>query len=402
MAGSFICAMLIVGSTLQVFGLFIIPASETFGLSRANTNNGLIFAMVAMAIWSPIAGKLIDRYPARLIMAFGAFAYGVSFLIIANTTSLWVIGLSILGPLGLSIVCSGALVANTVTARWFFRQRGKAMGIMAVSTSAGGFTLTPIFAYLISQFGWQGTLNIVAIVIPTIILATIVLVVRDRPDEHLIATCDEFTSHPASDQCYENERTWKLKELLHNSDFWLLGFGTGLLLGCDAALMATKVPYLLDAGIGLDKAALFAACTTGSAIAGKIIAGLLADRIDPRRLFGFVVLCHLVLLSTLVILPDYWILITVASLFGMAVGGVYPVWLSLSVRVFGAKTYGTVIGSMAIIMQPISIIAIRFIGEVRDFTGDYALGFVIFAIAAICSYLLISRVRFPGEMITLD
>ena len=56
MAGGFICAMLAVGGTIYVFGLFVVPVSEAFNLSRADANNGLILNMLGMAMWSPIMG----------------------------------------------------------------------------------------------------------------------------------------------------------------------------------------------------------------------------------------------------------------------------------------------------------------------------------------------------------
>ena len=73
---------------------------------------------------------------------------------------------------------------------------------------------------------------------------------------------------------------------------------------------------------------------------------------------------------------------------GMAVGGVYPVWLSLTATVFGARSYGTIMGLMALVMQPISMAAVRFVGEAHDRTGSYDFAFFVFIGMALLAYVL--------------
>ena len=80
--------------------------------------------------------------------------------------SLGQIAFAIVGPVALAVTSAGALAGNTVTARWFQRHRGRALGILAVSTSAGGFLMTPLFAALIDNYGWRDALDIVSIAIP--------------------------------------------------------------------------------------------------------------------------------------------------------------------------------------------------------------------------------------------
>ena len=398
MAGGFISTMLVVGGTLYVFGLFIVPVAEAFSLSRATVNNGLILQMLGMAIWSPLVGRALDRYPVRRIMLFGALMYGVGLLLIAGTRSPWLMGLAIIGPVALAVTSAGALAANTVTTRWFQRRRGRALGILAVATSAGGFVMTPLFAHVIERYGWQTTLVIAAIVLPALMIIAIICLVRDHPQQRDSGVSDEFprTDTAAADTAPAAEKSWSFAELARARNFWLLGMGAGLLLASDMAIMATKVPYMLDQGISMARAALFVSCMTASAVCGKILVGLLVDRVDVRYIFGVVVLCHLALLATLIVMPDYWILISVASLFGIAIGGVYPVWLALSAVVFGARTYGTVIGSMAIIMQPLAIVAVRFIGEVHDRTGAYTVGFGVFMLTVLLSFVLVMLVDGDG------
>ncbi len=104
--GSFVCAMLAVGGSVYIFGLFVIPVSEAFDLSRADVNNGLTLTLIGTAIWSPILGRLIDRFSARLVIAVGALLYAVGFFTIASSSSLWLISLAIRGPVAMGVAAA--------------------------------------------------------------------------------------------------------------------------------------------------------------------------------------------------------------------------------------------------------------------------------------------------------
>ena len=52
-------------------------------------------------------------------------------------------------------------------------------------------------------------------------------------------------------------------------------------------------------------------------------------------------------------------------------------------------------GIMALVMQPSSVIAIRFLGEVRDRTGAYDVGFGAFIFLAVIAYFLVVEITIP-------
>ena len=401
-AGGFLCAMLSVGGSIYIFTLFVLPAVEAFSLSRADANNAMILLMLGMAAWSPVIGRLLDNFSARVVMSISAFFYAAGFLIIGSSSSLLTISLAIFGPVAMGVSGAGAMAANTVVARWFRRRRGRAIGILAVATSTGGFVMVPIVSKWIENFGWRNALMITGVVVASLILASVLLLVRDRPLAKDLEGFDEFEDGEPGGADGENEpeadgEEWGFASLSRSPNFWLLTLGAGLLLASDQAILTSKAPYLRDAGVSASATATFISAMTLSAICGKLIVGFLADRFDIRRLFGGVVLCQLALLGVLIVQPDYWVLLGAASIFGMAVGGVYPVWLSLTATVFGARSYGTIMGSMALVMQPISMGAVRFVGEAHDRTGSYDFAFYVFMGMAIFAYILISKISLPSD-----
>jgi MFS family permease len=123
----------------------------------------------------------------------------------------------------------------------------------------------------------------------------------------------------------------------------------------------------------------------------------MADYFDIRHLFALVALFHFLLLAVFLIQPNYWSMLIFASIFGAAVGGIYPVWTTLTAAAFGAPSFGAVFGFMAPFMQIMSIVFVRFIGEVHSRTGSYDLAFQFFIFTVILAAGFIYAMRLPGK-----
>src|ERR1700712_3505811 len=153
LTGAFV-ALLFAGIVHTSFGFFIVPVSQELHISRADTNNWLSMMSVGSALFAPIAGRLIDRFSIRLVMAIGAIILAASFIAISQTSSLWLLLLLAL-PVAFGTDCAGALSASTVAARWFRRRRGRALMIVGIASTGSGVTLAPLVAYLVGTHGWR-------------------------------------------------------------------------------------------------------------------------------------------------------------------------------------------------------------------------------------------------------
>lgn len=396
LAAAFLSAMIAAGCGIHVFGLLVVAVTAEFAISRAEVNNGMIALMLGIAIWSPLVGKLLDRLSSRLVMAAGGVAIGSGLVAISQSHSLPLITLYIVGPVALGVAAAGTLASNTVVVRWFKLRRGRALGLLAISTSAAGFLLVPVVALLIEHFGWRTALLQLGLAAGGLILAVTLLGIRNRPQGTEPGFTREFgggDNTSASPQ----DSDWTFRELLGNRSFWLLTIGVGLLFASDQAVMASQVPYFQDSGISLPAASMIVSCMTLSAVVGKLIVGALADRVDLRLLFLAITVAHVGLLLVYVVQPGYWLLLVFVSLMGIAVGGVYPVWTTLIAWHFGAQSFGTVMGAMVILMKPIAMLALYFIGAVHDHTGSYRQGFAVLIITVCVSAIMVSALRRPDS-----
>lgn len=396
--GAFCSALIVAGCTSYIFGLFVIPVTEEFGISRASTNNGFIAFLIGVGVLSPVVGYWLDRISARLVVLCGGLTFGAGMIALSFAHSLSLMLILIAGPISFGMAACGTLAANTIVVRWFGQRRGRALGILAVSTSAGGFIFSPLTALMIEQLGWRSALLCIGIIAITVISLMAMLVIRNQPRKNESCYQQEFATTEQGETneqitTTDTEHEWTYSEVLRNRNFWLLTLGIGLLYASDQAMVTTKVPYMQDIGIDLSAAALVISCITMSAILGKLLVGYLADKISLKYVFHLVALAHIAMLVVYLMAPPYWFLLTMVTLFGLGIGGVFPVWTTFVAWLFGSKSYGTIMGLMTIILKLTSIIAVRFIGEVHDATGSYVTAFMIFVAAVVLAMLMISLIR---------
>src|SRR5690554_4859277 len=76
MLGVGMCQMTLVNAT---FGVFIAPLQDAFAWSRAQLSLALALATVAIALMSPMTGRLIDRHGARQVVMASALLFGCIF-----------------------------------------------------------------------------------------------------------------------------------------------------------------------------------------------------------------------------------------------------------------------------------------------------------------------------------
>ena len=204
---------------------------------------------------------------------------------------------------------------------------------------------------------------------------------RDRPGGQEQGYELEFSgglepgAKSSEQQC---ERAWTKRELLRNRNFWLLAICIGVMFGVDQAVLVSQVPYFQDLGYDLSTAAILVSIKTISAIIGKLTIGYLADRVDLRFLFVYVAGSNALLMTIYILAPSFWLLVVAVALLGVAVGGILPVWTTMMAWLFGAGSYGTVMGLMSIILQPVAMVTLRFVGEVYDTAGSYVPAFTVF------------------------
>ncbi len=110
-------------------------------------------------IFSPLQGKLIDRFGPRVVITIGTLMAGISWMLVSRLDSLFELYLyyGVVGGLGTGIVYIGVV---GLMVRWFPEKRGFATGMVAAGYGMGAILTTfPVTASLatsgLEQTFWQ-------------------------------------------------------------------------------------------------------------------------------------------------------------------------------------------------------------------------------------------------------
>ena len=166
------------------FGVFLPDIVEDTGWSRTQLSLVISAYILVYSVLSGFSGAMTDRSGPRKVIVFGAFFLGLGYALTGIAQNLWqfFIALGLIAAIGMS----ATFVPCSVTvARWFDRDRGKALGIATSGGNFGGFLVPPIAGLLINAYGWRTTYVILGLVVAILMVGASFLIVRDRSEKGL-------------------------------------------------------------------------------------------------------------------------------------------------------------------------------------------------------------------------
>lgn len=369
----------VIGCTYSIFGLLVIPVSKEFDLSRAEINTAVICLNLGSAIVAPFIGRLLDHVPSRPVMLTCALLFGSSLVALGQSHSLALSALIIVLPLAMGVIGSGSMTMSVLIARWFTVHRGRAMTLAMIGTSTGGLLIAPLTAWLIEREGWRTALTVLGLTM-TVLLIALALLVRERPGP------DEVESKASPDavpnlQNQHGAPTEKLAiaGILSMPLFWLVGLAAGFGMAVPQAIGVSLVPLVLERGFSNMESASLIAAGAVSAIIGKFVVAILADKIDRTYLLCLLIAIPIIPALGLIYGKTLFAMIVLAVVLGLTASVIPPIFYTLLADRFGLANFGTVRGIMAPVTAVIAAAGVRFIGEMHDATGNYDLGFYILA-----------------------
>jgi MFS family permease len=184
--------------------------------------------------------------------------------------------------------------------------------------------------------------------------------------------------------------------LLRDGNFWFLAFSLGLLFSAYSAVLANINPYVTGAGFSSQQASSAIMLLAFSGLVGKLLFGMMADRIDLKVGLWLAQGLALAGCALLAIQPGYAVIMLAATVLGLAAGGMLPVWGALVAQLFGRASYGRAMGGMGPIITLSVLPGYTVTGILFDRTGDYSLSLWIFCAVIAASAVLLSLIKLPA------
>ncbi len=379
-ATGFITLFSIVGILFYGLPFFYDFWVKDFGWSRATVTSGNAFAKVAVGLLGFFAGWLIDRFGPRRLMLAGIIMGGIALVGLSMVSTLWQFYLFYVFN-ALAYMCAGPLPNQVLTARWFDKSRGKAMGFAYLGIGVGGMLVPQIARRLNAEFGWHQALMVLGIM-TVLISFPVAWLVKEKPT---------IISSPAvSEQPF-----LPLKKIVRGWPFYLLLIGSMCSIGAVSGTNQNlKLFFSIDLKYSQAEAANVLSLVLFASIIGRLLMGWLADRYPKKYVMMLVYSLVAASIPLLYFANSPGVVYLFAFIFGIGLGGDYMIIPLMAAELFGVKTMGRVMGLVLTADGIAEAVAPMLVGWLRDKSGSYANGFaalIVFAIAGIIAVMLLPK-----------
>ncbi|MBI3349892.1 MAG: MFS transporter [Burkholderiales bacterium] len=355
-----LCGAMIVTLSMGIrhgFGFWLQPVITERGWTRETFSFAMAVQNLSWGIAGPIAGMLADRFGAWKVLIAGGLLYAGGLLLMAVTSHplSFTLGAGVL----IGIAQSGSTYAviygvlgRTVSAE----KRSWAFGVAAAAGSFGQFVMIPIETWLISHFGWQGALYLLAAA--ALLILPLALGVRER----------SVTAFSGAHQSISQA----LREAFGYRSFQLLMLGY-FVCGFQVVFIGVHLPsYLKDHGLGIE-------VSTGALmliglfnIFGTYAAGMLGQRFPKRYLLSAIYGLRAVTIVIFISVPLTPISVYLfAAVIGFLWLSTVPPTNAVVAQIFGAQHLSMLGGFVFFSHQIGSFLGVWLGGKLYDKTGSY-------------------------------
>ena len=375
-ATGFLSLFSIVG--IMVYGLpfFYDFWVKEYGWSRATVTSGNAFAKVAVGLLGFFAGWFIDRFGPRRLMLAGILMGGIALVGLSTVTTLWQFYLFyVFNALG--YMCAGPLPNQVLTARWFNRTRGKAMGFAYLGIGVGGMLVPQIAKWLNMQFGWHQALMLLGILM-VIISFPMAWIVKENPEVRSPGTIKQ-------------EPTIPLNKIVKGWPFYLLLIGSMCSIGAVAGTSQNlKLFFSLDLKYSQGQSANIISLVLLSSIIGRVLMGWLADKFPKKYVMILIYTLVAGSIPLLYFADTPGIIYLFAFIFGIGLGGDYMIIPLMAAELFGVRIMGRVMGLVLTADGLAEAFSPMLVAWLRDTSGNYANGFAALITLAVIGIIAVA------------
>ncbi len=378
------------GITVHTLPLLYPPLIEEFGWSASQMTLPAAAFFIFGAVTSPPAGALFDRFPVRRVMFAGVIGLVMSLMCLPFISALWQM-VTLYLIFGLALSLCGLTASMVILTKWFDDMRGRATGLLLMSSSFGGAVFPLILGAGIENLGWRQAVGGVSIAAALMTVPALLFLVSDRSIE-AVETADSASKERLPVQYSDGP---SFLEAVKSPTFYLLAFATGAMWFTIVALTQHQSIYLVK-DIGIDGSVLpkvfsvFFACS----VIGKFGFGLLSDYVNKE----ISMICSICLLTIGLIIVRLASSDSINYLFGYAViagigfSGTFTTIQLLVAKHFAGGSYGKILASIVMIDSLAGGVGTRVVGKMRDASGSYDAGWELLitlcVIAIFCTVII--------------
>ena len=372
-AAAAVSIMTIVWGANRTFGVFLEPMLDEFGWTRAGISGAFTLCMVVMGLVAIVAGRLTDKIGPRPVLLTCGFFLGLGYILISWVSAIWQLYLFYGVIIGIGMSGTFAPLLSLV-ARWFVRRRALMSGVLVAGPAFGIVVMPLVSSLLISAYGWRNSYVILGGIVLVIVVSAALFLKRDPGGMGLVPYGADESSNNGLNTADEG---FSFQETVRTKQFWMLG----LMFFCSLFIMNVVVVHIVIHAVGLGIPATTAASilsvAAGVSIPGRIIMGIIADRMGNRPSLAVCYIMGLVAFILLLVARELWMLYLFAVIFGLGWWASSAVMVPLTAELFGLKSHGTIVACVNLITAVGGAAGPVLVGHIFDVTGSYQQAFLM-------------------------
>ena len=329
--------------TCVAFGaIFALPVlltsiSADTGWSRAGISLGVTLNFIVMGIASVGWGYLSDRIGPRPVLVTGVVLLSAGLILTSRSTSLLAFQLEYGLVIGTAAACFMPPLMSTVTF-WFEKHRALAVSLVSAGIGFAPLIVSPTASWIDVQYGWRDTQFVLGIACLILLLPAALLIRRPR-----LETAKQAVDMSGADFRAMTTTAFRSKA------FALLALTSLASCGTHSGPIFHTVSFAVGCGLPLATAVTIYSVEGFAGLVGRIVFGLTADKFGVLKMFVVGLLLQALAAGAYSVTSQLGMFYVVAFLFGMAYGGVMPLFASLVRSYFPAEIMGTMLGTLSFV-----------------------------------------------------
>ena len=339
-AATFVMALFTFGLGFYGLTVYVATLQRLHGWSAATVSAPVTVYYVAGALLTTAIGSVYERFGPRLVVVGASVVMAGGIMALGLVTQPWQ-----LYPVFLVMAVgwgsmSGAAI-NIILAPWFERRRGLAVSVAFNGATLGGVTVAPLLIPLIAVLGFTRALVIAGLVSFGAVIA--------------VAAARRWRGDAL--------RTWR---------FWSVSAPFALGLAAQVGVL-THLVALVTPAVDAGGAARAVGTTTAAALIGRLLTGIVVDRLNRRAVASATLVIQMLGLAVLTWLPSATAVYVGCALFGLGVGNLTTLpGLILAVE-WPRERFSALVGLAVGINQFTFAFGPSLVGVIRDRVGGDAL-----------------------------
>jgi MFS family permease len=317
--------------------IFLQPMSEAMGWSRTGISTAALINWLCMGVGAFVWGALSDRFGTRSVVLAGGVLLGLGLVMASRAATLAQFQVLFGVIVGLA---AGSLYTpmTATTTRWFTQHRSLAVALVSAGLSVGSAIMGPLARWLISMDDWRFAMFVIGDVVWLVIIPA-ALLVREAPAS--------TTAAVPSATAGADGRELTVAQALRTPQFAVIALTYFACCAAHSGPIFHMVTHAIDHGVAVMAAATVLSVASLASLSGKIICGLVADRVGAKRTLVAGLALQAVAVSLYLFTRELASFYAVALVFGFAYGGVMPLYAILVREYFGARIMGSIFGAVA-------------------------------------------------------